>query len=908
MAQPGRPNASLAGAKTERRLFPAKLTGPNAVPPKENRIDATRPLPPVATKELEKGILSCVNRGFIPPMTDVTSALSFGHPLPAISTVRPPALEPEERYDRKIVEVGPMFEKSLKLDREAGVPQWPMGHPLSEGYTPFPKGQPLSPPRTPSPDNPYGFELMSKDLKDSSQADLYVDIGAPSVGPHATEVVICRGRTADTTHAFVQFQEANQENWGSIVSMMRALERLCERFAIPMALLNTKRVAYVAMADLEEPSLPDLLSCFINEKEVRTLLQTPGQRYRSGSKGRVAAAITLQSAWRRYSQQIRFTQLVRLTKASRIIQAAWARLGALLKTRSLINEARDARLEEWRVTMATFLEEWPRIRRAPRVIIHLPSLSYAVAQAQNLGFYHGFQTAQMAGRLCDLLDPNVSVVYITPRPVERAVVQYYMKMLLAHGVRGLEDRLTFLHPEVMDRVPPDVSLAKGVWWSARLQQQLREITRDQDAYIVPGKVGPEDVELAIRLNLPLLSANPVDSPSLFSKSGRKKVIEESGVPTPTCVYDICDDAAMVDHMAFLIVHHPDCPRWLLKLNREFGGRGIAYLDVHRLKAMQNVDWESVDRTELQANIALELKEYGSKRFKVAQPALFSSWANFLKELRHQGALLEATPPNVLGSPTVHLFLHPTGEAEVLAVQEQILSPHYCCQGTSYPVPYVESGLLAAAAREVAVTAFDRGVIGFCTMDFVAFREGDQLRLWVVDIKWRQTDHGSIHRVAHMVCKEVSPSDALPLPVGRCYYYSGLICHPRIRAIDHVQFFQACKAKGISFQVELCSGIVLHLVGSLEQGCLGLLCIGAEMADALASLSVGVAFMQDCVGGRGTGQDSGHANIHHVVAACRTLNGGRLLGPDGRPKGGPDSGTPTFARPHGVRSAATALTT
>eukprot|EP00667_Euglena_gracilis_P002148 EG_transcript_2144 len=911
MAQAGRPSASLAAAKAERRLFPAKLTGPNVVPPKENRLDATRPLPPVTVKELDKGILSCLTRGLMSPITDVTSAMSFGHSLPAISAVRPPALDAEERFERRIVEVGPMFEKSLKLDREAGmgIPQWPPGHPLSEGF-PSPKGRPPSSDkgRPPSPDSPYSWHAAKpKDSKGFSQSDLFVDIGAPFATHHATEVVICRGRTADTTHAFFQFQAANKENWGSVISLLRALERLCERYAVPLALLNTKRVAHVAMADLEEPSLPDLLSCFANEKEVRALMAGPGQRYRCGAKGRVAAATTLQAAWRRCAQRSRYAHLVRLTNASRTIQAAWARLGALLKTRARIREAREARLEEWRATMARFTDEWPRIRQTPRVIIHLPSLSYSVAQAQSLSFYQGFQTAQMAGRLCDLLDPNLSVVYITPQPVERAVVQYYMKMLLARGVRGVEDRLTFLHPEVMDRVPPDVSLAKGALWSARLQRQLKELSRDQDAYVVPGKVGPEDVELAIRLNLPLLAGNPLDAPDLFAKCGRQRIIEESGVPTPVCTRDICDDVAMVNCVADLIVQYPSCPRWLLKLNREFGGRGIAYLDVHRLKAMQSVDWATVDRAELQASIAVELKEYGSKRFKVAQPTLFSSWASFLKELRAQGALVQATPPNLLGSPTAHLFIAPTGEAEVLAIQEQILSPNYCCQGTSYPVPYAEPRQLAEVARTVAATAAGHGVMGNCTVDFVASREEDQLRLWVVDVKFRPTDHGWIHRVAHMVCKEASggtPSDDLPLPVARCYYYSGLMYHPRIRTIDHVQFFQTCKTKGFTFQVELCTGIVFHLVGSLEQGCLGLLCVGEDMADALATLSVGVAFLHDYVGGREAGQDSGQANFHHVVAACRTLNGGRLLGPDGRPRGGgaaEGSGTPTRAKPPALHS-------
>lgn len=61
------------------------------------------------------GIAGARRRGLMSPITDVTSAMSFGHSLPAISAVRPPALDAEERFERRIVEVGPMFGPMLHV-------------------------------------------------------------------------------------------------------------------------------------------------------------------------------------------------------------------------------------------------------------------------------------------------------------------------------------------------------------------------------------------------------------------------------------------------------------------------------------------------------------------------------------------------------------------------------------------------------------------------------------------------------------------------------------------------------------------------------------------------------------------------------------------------------------------------
>ena len=81
-------------------------------------------------------------------------------------------------------------------------------------------------------------------------------------------MVIRRARTLDTTPIFMQFQYENRHNWGAIVSVIQALEQVCETYAVPLAKLDEEKVVLYASIDLERPCLEELLSCFSNKSEV----------------------------------------------------------------------------------------------------------------------------------------------------------------------------------------------------------------------------------------------------------------------------------------------------------------------------------------------------------------------------------------------------------------------------------------------------------------------------------------------------------------------------------------------------------------------------------------------------------------------------------------------------------------
>ncbi len=107
--------------------------------------------------------------------------------------------------------------------------------------------------------------------------------------------------------------------------------------------------------------------------------------------------------------------------------------------------------------------------------------------------------------------------------------------------------------------------------------------------IIQGSVGMEDLQLAVHLNLPLYSAEPDPIAVFSSQSGSKRIFTAACIAHATGAHDIYDEDDLVTQLARLMVYHSDVMRWIVKIDDERGGRGIAYLDTGGLKVSGTCD-------------------------------------------------------------------------------------------------------------------------------------------------------------------------------------------------------------------------------------------------------------------------------------------------------------------------------
>ena len=75
---------------------------------------------------------------------------------------------------------------------------------------------------------------------------------------------------------------------------------------------------------------------------------------------------------------------------------------------------------------------------------------------------------------------------------------------------------------------------------------------------------------------------------MSTKSSAKRMFNAIEVPTAPSSYEIYDEREFVNSLTLLIVNNPTIKRWIFKIDDEFGGRGIAFINLHEVKGMKTI--------------------------------------------------------------------------------------------------------------------------------------------------------------------------------------------------------------------------------------------------------------------------------------------------------------------------------
>ncbi|XP_052805677.1 IQ domain-containing protein H-like isoform X2 [Mya arenaria] len=862
---------------------------PLAVLPKANRVDAQLAPPPISEDDARKGILSLIERGLIPPAAQLTL-----DPSPVKHRIVP-LHDPEDRNKPPCTpEVAPAL-AGVRLDlvskpyesqqetmaRMPVIPPHPQSIP-SYSRTTSGKSRATSASsqkaKTPATMKTYEMPLQPMPPPTTPASGDFKMI--------SHRFAVQNGRIRDTTSEFLSFKQHYCLTWGSIVTMLRHVEKMLSNFAVPVAFINGDKLADLAEEfELEiVPSLDDLLSCIVNRDDVENIIYKPGRRFK-GPNGRNIASAKIQATWKMYRERSTYLEYRRRKWAAGVIAISWIMHIKMAKVRHQLKQVRLDNLDAFRTRAKKFARSWDRIKKSKRVVIHIPSLGLNREIRDSIHDFGIRQNTQMA-RLCDIRDPNVDVIFISPVPLSEETLQYYSKLLglkSAIDSGNVEDqgefaeRYKIIVPEAIKSFPTHrMCLSTLLKYSPQTMLRIKNLIRGREAYMMTNVPHVDDLDIANYLEVPIFAPEPEVAHLYSTKSGCKRIFASAKVDMPPSEYDIYSLGLLHESMAQLVTENLLVKRWLFKLDDEFDGRGIAYCDITEhlkcyrwaLKEQKRYGdkWSKKWAQEpVFIKILSEIGELLEEHSTPVNTKVYSTWDKFLTSFLSKGGIIEACPPSdSITTLTVDMLIEPNGTSSIISCGDQIhADTPFSCWGVSVPQASVEPELLNKCCFRIADACKSRGIMGYFAVDFVTFIDPHTMeqQLWALDISLQYSDslamfqlmsfvsNGTLNTRTHVF--DVPPpkqeakkrrrrlhgtDEDQPLNTNRFGVMSTRLLHTNLSVVHYSVFFQMCRAHGIGYDIKEKQGTVFTLIDSFNREKLGMLTVGETLQGALASFA------------------------------------------------------------------------
>ncbi|XP_068131135.1 IQ domain-containing protein H isoform X2 [Hyperolius riggenbachi] len=840
-----------------------------SVLPASHRMDASLPPPPVHEKDIKKGILSLLQRGLIPPAAHLTLVLPAVQPqtLPLHNTTsRRTASHSQGRDHLPANQEQHEYESGLS-DHRMETPLPSTRHNVSRKTT-----------RTPANVTDQAGEARESS---ASQDHWALTTVSPPIG-HC--FAINNGMIDAQATDFLTFKQHYCLSWGSFTTFLENLVKLLQDYAVPVAVVNGERVR-TALLDLElgkTPTVSQLLSVLENRSWVYNLLNQPGQRYK-GREGKTAAALKIQTIWQGYRDRVAYLAYRRQRWAAGVIAIAWLLYVQRSRVKKMLLESRDRHLQNFRSRAKHLASNWNHIRTCRRSIIHIPSLGYSEKQRAQASDLHIDQNLQI-GRLCDIADPNVDVIYVSPVKLDEEMEQYYRKLL---GLRmavlsgnpqdaiELVERFTIITPEAVDMFPNHhMCLSTMLKYSPKALVRIRNLTQGRETYIVGRTPHVDDLAVADILGVPILGTEPKVAHLYSTKSGSKRIFTSAEIPTPPGEYDIYTEEQFFGALGKLITENLLVTRWLFKIDNEFGSNGTAFCDigVHlpcyawALRESQRYSpdtWKQKWAQEkVLQRISQELPQVLEYYSQPVNKRRFPTWSRFLQALVSNGGIIEAYPPaESITCLTVDLLINPSGEIQMVSCGDQIHgnSPLQCV-GSSVPQCSVLPDVLMSICNHIGEACKIRGVLGYMSVELITFIDPHSLEqtIWATDLDLHYSDQLAMTQLLQYLTSgtldctnsrlNVPVSKKLersrhrtvtvedPLISSRAAVLSTRLVHTNLSLVYYNVFFQMCKAHGIGYDVKERQGTVFLLLENQKRHRIGMLSIAEDLQGALMTFA------------------------------------------------------------------------
>jgi biotin carboxylase len=431
----------------------------------------------------------------------------------------------------------------------------------------------------------------------------------------------------------------------------------------------------------------------------------------------------------------------------------------------------------------------------------VPSISFAPAELAKIVAVR-FYEERMLFLLLLLRNPGLRLVYVTSSPVDRAIVEYYLRFV--DSAADARDRLT-----MVDLDDPSIgSLSEKILARPDVVAELRAAAVDGGT-MLPFNVTVAEVKLAVALGLTLCGP-PAHLVRLGSKSGSRKVAVRAGVRRIEGAENLYSLEAVAAAISAIRIRRPEAEAVVVKLNNGFSGIGNAIIELDGL----------ADPLPASATTFCAAGE---------------SWATYEGKVEAEGAIVEELlrVPG-LRSPSVQLRIAPGGAVEILSTHDQILGgpEGQVYVGCRFPADARYRSAITDEALRVGGVLAVEGVIGSFGIDFLVPPDGD-VYLSEINLRMGGTSHPYwMARLATGGAYDAATGELVAAGVPKSYMATDNLKISRLAGWEPAAVIAAVDGAGLAFDPASGTGVTLHLLGAVPgHGKLGATCIADSPDEA-----------------------------------------------------------------------------
>jgi len=424
--------------------------------------------------------------------------------------------------------------------------------------------------------------------------------------------------------------------------------------------------------------------------------------------------------------------------------------------------------------------------------------------------------------LIRLRNPRTRLVYVTSQPLHPSIIDYYLQLLPGIPFSHARDRLLLF--AAYDSSPQP--LVKKILDRPRLMQRIHLALRPDRSYMVCFNSTDLERQLSVKLNIPLLAADP-DLLSYGTKSGSRQIFADCGIPHPDGSELVRTVEDLAEAACQLWDRQPQLQRMVVKLNEGFSGEGNAILDLEPLQ-----DLSPKERPQAMRDRLCQL------RFQTP----LETWERYSSRIPELGAIVEAfIDGEDKRSPSVQGRITPHGEVEILSTHDQILGgvDGQIFLGCRFPAYEPYRLQLQEFGAEIGKKLANAGALERFGVDFVVVRKGSQWQVFAIEINLRKggTTHPFMTLKLLTKGRYERSRGLFYSQQGKSKFYKATdnLQKERYRGLLPNDLMDIIAYHQLHFDTSTETGSVFHLMGCLSEfGKLGLTSIGnsPEQAEAL----------------------------------------------------------------------------